>query len=209
MKILYLGLRPKKGTIHYPVIHTKRCPLFEEVFIHYDLCTHMVFTSRTAVFYWEGPWSKPCIAISEETAKELQRKGVKPLIAPWATQEGVMHLLSQIKGFFFLPQSQRARKDLQMFLREKKIPHYAFALYETHFQQLEPVPNLEEFDEIVFTSPSTVEGFLRIFKTFPKGKRFQAIGPITQRALEQKGALSYIPSEKEQFYGRANKLSTS
>ena len=47
--------------------------------------------------------------------------------------------------------------------------------------------NLLEFDEIFFTSPSTVDGFLNIFGAFPKnGPRLVSIGPITKAYLEKK-----------------------
>jgi uroporphyrinogen-III synthase len=40
------------------------------------------------------------------------------------------------------------------------------------------------FDEIVFTSPSTVAAFKEIFGALPRGKKLVAIGPITEEALD-------------------------
>lgn len=113
----------------------------------------------------------------------LRKKGLKPLIAPCATQEGVIELVSHLQGHFFLPHSKLARPNLVEYFQANKIPFFALELYTTEFQCPEPIPNLEEFDEIVFTSPSTVEGFLRIYKTLPKSKKLTPIGPITQEAL--------------------------
>ena len=180
MKILYLGLKAKKGTFHYPVIRTQKraiLPPFPQSF------THIVFTSQTAVAYWPGPWDKEVIAIGEETAAALRKKGLKPLLAPEPTQEGVFELIRSLHGFFLLPHSHRSRPHLVESLKVKKIPHFSFVLYETHFQCPKPIPNLADFEEIVFTSPSTVEGFLRIYKTLPSNKKLTPIGPITKKAL--------------------------
>lgn len=179
MRTLYLGLRPKPGTFHYPVIRTQRCGSIEPALARWPEFTHIIFTSQTTVEYWPGPWDKEVIAIGEATAAALKN----PIIAPFATQEGVMQLVSNMQGNFFLPHSKRARPDLVEFLKRKKIPHFALELYDTHFQCLHPIPNLDDFDEIVFTSPSTVEGFLRIYRTLPKGKKLTAIGPITEKEL--------------------------
>lgn len=181
MRTLYLGLRPKPGTFHYPVIRTERCGSIEPALARWSEFTHIIFTSQTTVEYWPGPWDKKVIAIGEATARAL--KSFNPIVAPFATQEGVMELVSMIEGCFFLPHSKRARPDLVEFLKRKKIPHFSLELYDTHFQCPLPIPNLDDFDEIVFTSPTTVEGFLRIYKRLPEGKKLTAIGPITNSYL--------------------------
>lgn len=185
MRILYLGLRPKAGTFHYPVIRTEFCAELSEAFELWPQFSHVIFTSQTTVEYWPGPWDKQVIAIGDATANAMRRRGARPLIAPFATQEGVIELIKNIKGYFFIPRSRLARSLLTDFLEEKKIPFYALDLYDTRFQKLEPVPNLDDFDEIVFTSPSTVEGFLRIYGRLPKGKKLSSIGPVTERALKK------------------------
>lgn len=182
--ILYLGLRAKPGVFHYPVIRTERCGLFEQALTLWPQFTHIIFTSQTTVEYWPGPWDKKIFAIGKETAKVLEQKGLKPQIAPYPTQEGIMEMIQE--GYFFLPHSKRARPDLIRFFQEKKIPFFSLELYDTHFQCLKPIPNLDEFEEIVFTSPSTVEGFLRIYHKLPHNKKLTAIGPITERVLLEK-----------------------
>lgn len=183
MRTLYLGLNPKSGTIHYPVIRTEYLGQIEPALTLWPQFTHIIFTSQTTVHYWPGPWNKDLIAIGPATAAALQKKGFAPLIAPISTQEGVIALISQIKGYFFLPRSRRARSALTDYLTMQNIPHLALDLYDTIFQKPEPVPNLDDFDEIVFTSPSTVEGFFRIFGKLPRDKKLTAIGLITEKAL--------------------------
>jgi len=183
MRILYLGLKPKPGTFHYPVIRTEYCGKIDEALALWPQFTHIIFTSQTTVHYWPGPWDKQTIAIGTATAAALHKRGLDPIVAPEATQEGVIALISEINGYFFLPRSKRARSALTNFMRERGISFFALDLYDTLFQKLEPVPNLDDFDEIVFTSPSTVEGFLRIFGSLPKNKKLTPIGPVTDQAI--------------------------
>ncbi len=133
--------------------------------------------------YWPGPWDKELIAIGPETAKSLPKTS---LIAKEATQEGIIELIKKMRsGFFLLPKSKRARPLLTDFMKRENIRFFALDLYDTHFQKLEPVPDLDDFGEIVFTSPSTVEGFIRIYGKLPSNKKLTAIGPITERELEK------------------------
>ncbi|HSX10647.1 MAG TPA: uroporphyrinogen-III synthase [Chlamydiales bacterium] len=182
MNTLYLGLNPTPGTFHYPVIRTVYCANLEPALALWPLFTHIIFTSQTAVHYWPGPWDKHLIAIGAATATAL--KGKEVLIAPEATQEGIIALIRNIDGYFFLPRSRLTRPTLTDFMTAQKIPHFALTLYDTIFQKLEPVPNLADFDEIVFTSPSTVEGFLRIYGKLPNGIKLTPIGPITAGHLQ-------------------------
>ena len=182
-KVLYLGLRAKLGTYHYPVIRTELCANMSQALARWDQFTHMIFTSPTAVEYWPGPWDKEILAIGPVTAQFLKDRAHHCQIAPHATQEGIVELIRNMQGFFFIPRSRKARSVLGDYFKQNRIPHYLFDLYDTHFQRLQPVPSLEEFTEIVFTSPSTVEGFLRIYGSLPQGKKLTAIGPITQKLL--------------------------
>jgi len=189
--VLYLGLDPKgwPHAIHYPVIRTER--IVSEVPQSWPQFTHVIFTSRSAVRHWwevHPSFDKIAIAIGEGTAEELRARGVEPLVAPEAVQEGVIALLEQIdleNAFIFFPCSKRARPNLTRYLAGRGLRFLRLDLYDTLFQRPDPVPSLEGIDEIVFTSPSTVEGFLRIFADFPRGKNLTAIGPITQKALDR------------------------
>lgn len=186
MKILYLGLNPKPGTVHYPVIRTEFCGNLEPALKQWAQITHVIFTSQTAVRYWPGPWDKELIAIGDATAGALREKSLSPLMAPFATQEGVIELVRGIKGYFLLPRSKLARSALTDYFDGCNTPYLVIDLYDTLYQQLEPVPSLDDFDEIVFTSPSTVEGFLRIYGKLPQDKILTPIGPITAKAIAEK-----------------------
>ncbi len=88
-------------------------------------------------------------------------------------------------AYVFYPRSSLARKNLEQFLQEKGIRHQVCDLYQTEFQKPEPVPHLEEIDEIVFTSPSTVRGFIEVFGAVPRDKKLTCIGPVTEQFLKK------------------------
>jgi uroporphyrinogen-III synthase len=131
---------------------------------------------------------KCVVAVGKTTASFLTREGFPPqFIAEDERQEGVIELLSKLgflkNSYIFLPRSSRARPLLENFLKERKLRHRIFNLYDTILQKLLPLPDLKDFDEIVFTSPSTVEAFYEIFPEIPHGKKITAIGPVTKEAI--------------------------
>lgn len=181
MRKLYLGLKAPLGTYHYPVIRTQTFGQCKAALHLWSKFTHIIVTSQTTVTYWPGPWDKQIIAIGPATASFFQQ----PLMPIEFTQEGLIELISQIPGYFFYPHSRNARPNLVEFMQKNKIPFFDLAIYETVFQKLEPVPDLVQFDEIIFTSPSTVQGFLNIYGALPKDKKLSCIGPVTEKFLAQ------------------------
>jgi uroporphyrinogen-III synthase len=169
---------------HYPVIRTVPIKALDEAAkAAWAKATHVLFTSRSAVKHWSllaSVEGKKGLTIGAATAALLEGSAK---IAPVATQEGVIELLKTIdlqNGLLFWPRSAQARPVLAEYLTKANIPFYALDLYETKWQKPEPVPNLDDFDEIVFTSPTTVNAFLKIFGPLPKDKILTAIGPVTE-----------------------------
>jgi uroporphyrinogen-III synthase len=192
MSVLYLGLDPShfftdRPLIHYPVITlVARVVSDPEVQQALAQATHILFTSQHAVrFFFEQfrIGQQILIAIGKATAQALPAPA---WVASEETQEGLVELLKGKhldEAYFLLPRSSRSRPVLTHFFQQAGIRHYAFDLYDTILHQPGPPPDLAAIDEIVFTSPSTVEGFLRIFGPLPKDKKLRAIGPITQAAI--------------------------
>jgi uroporphyrinogen-III synthase len=209
--ILYLGTDPTQFAaqghfdghlIHYPVIqivprdldHVELARAYDDLHEY----THVIFTSKNAVrILFEHfqqmklPSSlfdnKQVIAIGQITAAHLNMRGVHPAhIARDECQEGLVRLLNQhdlSESYFFIPRSSLSRPVLSNYLREKEIRFQTCDLYDTVTQKIFPIPDLSTIDEIVFTSPSTVKGFMEIFGSLPLDKKLLAIGPITEQAL--------------------------
>ncbi|MCC6127898.1 MAG: uroporphyrinogen-III synthase [Chlamydiae bacterium] len=190
--ILYLGLDPSrwkrdKPLLHYPVIRIAALAISKPA--DWSAITHLIFTSRSAAFHWQWIEGKQVLAIGKATTEVLEKKKCSPLIAPEATQEGMIELLKTLSlqdAYLLWPRSTLSRELLSEYLFSlSPIARVQILdLYETHYQRPEPVPSLEDIDEIVFTSPSTVTGFLQIYGSLPSNKKLTPIGPITAAALE-------------------------
>jgi uroporphyrinogen-III synthase len=209
---LYLGTNPatfesqgyaRGHLIHYPVIKIVPRSLehldLKQAYAELSEFTHLIFTSKNAVKIFfqhladlkqsaEALQKKTMIAIGTVTAAHLAIQGLVPqLVAKEETQEGVIQLLNSMpleQAYIFMPRSALSRPVLANFFKERNIRFQACDLYDTVTQILEPKPDLDQVDEIVFTSPSTVNAFLEIFGILPKNKRLIAIGPVTEEALK-------------------------
>ena len=198
-KILYLGLDPSrfattKLLVHCPLIQIVPKKILKPLSLPITSYTDFVFTSREAVMRWNTlmppPWIQRTLAIGQATALLLP---ANTLVAPHATQEGMAQLLRSLHHAHHLtehkmhclwPRSQKARPVLTTLCRQWNISLHTLDLYDVQPQQPNPLPSLEDFTEIVFTSPSCVDAFLKIFGTFPRHIQLTAIGPMTQHKIQ-------------------------
>lgn len=193
--ILYLGLDPERWphqpVYHYPIIRTERLPFDVKFLSEWPKFTHVIFTSRTAVQYWweVAPcFDKKAIAIGPATAEALRKRGIDPLVAADSTQEGVIDLFKTVdlsQARIFCPRSKRARREIDRFFSQANIPFTGLALYDVVFQKPMPAPDLTQVEEIVFTSPSTVEAFIDQFGSLPGNKKLTPIGSVTREAIRR------------------------
>lgn len=203
-RVLYLGTSPVHYAgdghlIHYPVIkivpRSSDAPEIRAAFEQLAEYTHILFTSKNSVSVFfqhlqvcqKKLGEQKILAIGKVTEAHLLQRGVSvERTAEVETQEGITFELARLDlkdSYLFLPRSSLSRPKLTEYLEQNKIRYLACDLYDTEFQKLEPVPDLAEIDEIVFTSPSTVKAFLSIYSELPKDKKLTAIGPITQEFL--------------------------
>ncbi len=202
-KILYLGLDPshygKENVVHCPMIQISPKPFGEikESLLKFNEYTHIIITSKTTIsmldLYFKEIGStiqelkkKNVIAVGHVTAKYLNKAGIACRIPQSETAEGVVEVLEKLdlcNSYLFLPQSAQARPVIKSYLIHRNIRVEICEIYDTKTLIPKILPQLENFDEIVFTSPSTVKAFLEIFGTFPKNIQLTPIGPITAKFL--------------------------
>jgi uroporphyrinogen-III synthase len=198
MKSLYLGLDPENfktegEIVHYPVIKIlpkdPADPQITKVLKDLHSYTHVVFTSKNAVSvflsYGVDLQKKMLIAIGSATALHL----TGCILPKASTQEGIIELLKEMDlqgARFLLPGSSLARPLLARYLQSRGVETTVCPIYHTVNQMPGPIPDLSEVDEIVFTSPSTVDGFLKIYSALPQDKKLSCIGPITHQYLRNK-----------------------
>ncbi len=208
--VLYLGLNPPSSLkqsyniIHYPVIKIEPFPITNldilSTFLKLPQFTHIIFTSQTAVDLFirnkqalygacDILINKRIFAIGQNTATKLKFEGI-PVhkIAESETSEGIVDLLEDedLKNAKILwPHSALSRHVITDYLEENSIPYAECQLYTTVPQKLKPDPDLKAIDEIIFTSPSTVDNFFQIYHDIPEDIQITTIGPITQARLDE------------------------
>lgn len=217
-RILYLGLEvpphlQTKEVVHHPIIKIVprqiSDPLIQSSFTNFKSYTHLIFTSRQAISIFfefaqsfaiskEEIQSKRMISIGQRTAAKLQEYGLSPIFtAQEETAEGVIRVLEDINlkdQYLFLPQSSLSRSLIANWLGDRCFKHVCCPLYDTLPDLTNPIPDLTLFHEIVFTSSSTVDAFLKTYPSLPVDKKITAIGPITKQYLLSKNNLLTISS---------------
>ncbi len=184
---LYTGLDPArwasdKKIVHLPLIQIKPRPIPK-----LSSYSHILFTSRSAVqiFCAQHKPTGTIIVVGEATAEALQIFGLEAShVAPIACGEGVVELLKNLTIEKLLyPHAAKTRSLIKTYLESLEIQHQTFILYDTVTHPYQTLPKLSQFDEIIFTSPTTVEAFIELYGALPTDIELRAIGPVTQRFL--------------------------
>jgi uroporphyrinogen-III synthase len=212
---LYLGLevarqwkesQRNQTLIHCPIIQIEECSLDQEemveAFQHFAHCNYLILTSKVAVRlffnalfhfgYSERTLKKIVIlAIGAETAKSIESFGVVVShVAANETSEGMtklLHALDLTSAHFFYPCSALARPVIANFFKQRDIPFHQIPLYTTVTRSCkeEILQILPIVDELIFTSPSTVNAYIELFQSIPWDKKISSIGPITANHLNK------------------------
>jgi len=206
-RILYLGLDLPcelqcKEVTHCPLIKIEPRPREHSAIVHafawLSAYTHLIFTSKSAVriFFDYAAMQgvapieldrKIFLTVGQRTAQELKNNGItQVLVASEETAEGVIALLASLdlkNSFLFWPHSALSRPLISDWLQAHRPKHYACIFYDTVLNIPEPLPDISSYDEIIFTSPSTIDAFCAIFEKIPADKILSCIGPITEKYL--------------------------
>ncbi|MBA3236882.1 MAG: uroporphyrinogen-III synthase [Parachlamydiaceae bacterium] len=214
-KILYLGLEISKRWLeenqdaeifHSPIIEINNRSLDDPTivtsFSQFYKYTHILLTSKVAVRLFftalshfglarEELVNKNIIVVGKGTEEAvIQRGAVVYKCATEESSEGIVKLLKPLNlagAHFLWPCSALSRKIIPNFLKENEIPFCQMFLYNTLTTPCKTTlhKELPSADELVFTSPSTVDAFLETFETIPWHKKITAIGPITHSRLQK------------------------
>lgn len=205
---LYLGLNvPKDDLIrkymHAPLI--KIVPKKIDKIPDIEPYTHFIFTSQSTVdlFFTMIPAvalvNKCIISVGKKTSQRLESLGaVVAITATNETSEGIVEVLRGMdlnNSHIFWPHSALSRSVISDYLNSEKIPLKEWILYDTVFNKNTELPGLDSIDEIIFTSPSTVDAFLHFYKELPSNKILTPIGSVTCLYLRNQTELS-INQEK-------------
>jgi uroporphyrinogen-III synthase len=174
----------------------------------------VVFTSRNAVdrFFARAralPLSvsrRPSYAIGEKTARELRRRGWRPLVARESRGEGVARMIPRPRGLrVLIPRAREAREALPVLLRRRGAVVDVVEAYRTLDDargagELRRLADSGALDAVTFTSVSTVRSVARQlgparWRRLLKSAASASIGPITSRELRRRGAARVVEAD--------------
>lgn len=209
-KVLYLGsdashYKTAKEVLTLPLVKVIARPFesleVRQVFESLEDFTHIIFGSKSSVtiffnyLYRSGHDLEDLekvylIAVGAVPAHYLKKEGVNPTyISADETGEGVIRVLSSIdlsKANVLLPKSSSVRPALHHFLVEHEVKHQLFVLYDLYEDHPKKLPSLDEIDEIVFTSPKTVDSFFHLYSDLPDRIDLHPLGYMTREHLRKK-----------------------
>lgn len=215
-RTLYLGTNPDNYDGDGEVVHLPMIEIAPRAFHSFSTksafadmheYTHAIFTSKNSVpiviralthfgLDVSAFANMKVIAVGKVTAKALEENGIKPdIIAERESQEGIIHelaLLDLENAYLFIPCSSKARPALSQYLQNRWIRHQMCHIYDTVAIPRQELPELKNFQKIVFTSPSTVDAFMEVFGAIPQNIEVESIGSVTLEALKSRSAKSGV-----------------
>ena len=178
-----------------------------------DLANYILFTSQysvnaaykdiQAILDNKDAHIYPCfISIGDTTTEALHKAGVKDVIQvekdnrygviEWFKKEKEKFVAAkpryeQVKNnrLVFYPHSSLSSEAIPLALQELGFSVDSVIAYNNVLPKNIRRVNLNHFKRIVFTSPSTIDNFIKLYGKLPENTEFITRGPITQEHLEE------------------------
>ena len=200
MKTLYTGITcPNPEYVHTPLIEilpVQDNSALRQVAGSVDRYDYVLFTSRFAVKHFCPPLPRPStiihhpttVSIGNATTVALYNIGVKDVQqVDEDNSYGVIEWFrSQPCGRVLIPRSNLALPIIPDGLRQLGFEVDTVTAYINSMPQNPQRTDLSKIDRIVFTSPSTIDNFIRLYGSLPEGKVFDTRGPVTEHYLHTK-----------------------
>jgi len=164
--IYLLSPSPRDGVNNLPMISFGICA--DE--IDFSLCDTLMFSSKQAVKSADQIDARrkeyPCIAIGGATKKQIESLGGRVIYQPSlfyadVLSQDIARLFSDKKLLYLRP--KKVSFDSKGFLAEKGIVLEEQMIYETSCVEYTPEDTPPHHSIIIFTSPSSIECFLKNF----------------------------------------------
>ncbi len=200
MRTLYTGLTPPdEECIHTPLIEItaveddRALQSAAHGIGRYD---YVLFTSRFAVKHFYPLLHQTSliihhtsiVSIGSTTTAALQKAGAKEVqqVDDDNSYGVIAWFRRQPRGRVLIPRSNLALPIIPEGLRELGFEVDCITAYLNRMPAHPRKICLDEVDRIVFTSPSTIDNFIRLYGSLPKGKVLATRGPVTEQYLQTK-----------------------
>ncbi len=200
-KVLYTGITCKnEDYIHTPLIEIapmesdKELCDAAEALIPEDI---LLFTSRYSAIYWHKAMLKrgkdwngcKIISIGSTTSDKLRQLGASNILQCEKDDSyGVINTFKSIDNShrIIFPRSNIALPIIPKGLKELGFQVKTMSAYRNIMPENPLIVDLKDIDKIIFTSPSTIDNFIRLYGYLPKDKKYQTRGVVTQNHLEKR-----------------------
>jgi len=136
------------------------------------------------------------ISIGDTTTEALHNAGIKDVIQVEEDNRfGIIKWFEKEKEKYdeanaryediIYPHSSLSPEDIPLALQELGFSVKSFVAYKNVMPEHPRLVNLNHFKRIVFTSPSTIDNFIKLYGKLPENTEFITRGPITQKHLEE------------------------
>ncbi|MBO4531054.1 MAG: uroporphyrinogen-III synthase [Paludibacteraceae bacterium] len=200
-RVLYTGLTsPDKEFIHTPLIEIVAveddAPLIEAV-RQLQPNDILLFTSRYAVKYWYETmekigvgWSNHrIVSIGDTTTKALRDLGATNIEQTKQDDSyGVIDYFRSVDNghSIVFPRSELALSLIPDGLQAMGFKVKTVTAYRNVMPQSPQKVDLNKIDTIFFTSPSTIDNFIRLYGCLPVHVEYRTRGVVTQNYLNEK-----------------------
>ena len=193
--------------------------LMDEAIQNISKFDYLIFTSANAVEIFENrfkhltgsfvlPNKLMIIAVGKSTATILSSYGINNTKVPEEFMASeIPNILTEIKGSkILIPCSELSKDDLALNLKQKGAEVHSIMIYENKSPEIIDISVLNNhIDYLTFTSPSTVDGWLKIIQKYniilSNDYTVVAIGNVTADAAKQEGIKVDITAKEHTIEG--------
>jgi uroporphyrinogen III methyltransferase/synthase len=185
-RTLYTGLVcPHPDYIHTPLIEIEPVSYAVPAAKSYD---YLLFTSRYAVKHWKGGFNRRIVSIGSTTTQALKEAGaVEVEQTEQDDSYGVIdYFRSRPRGRVLIPRSSLALDIIPDGLREMGFQVLTLTVYNNRYPHHVRRVNLDNIQRVVFTSPSTIDNFIKTYSDLPAHIEYVTRGSITAQHLKSR-----------------------
>ena len=185
-RTLYTGLvSPNPDYIHTPMIEIEPVSYAKPSTESYD---YLLFTSRYAVKCWTGGFSGRIVSIGSSTTQALKEAGaVEVEQTEQDDSYGVIdYFRRQPRGRVLIPRSSLALNIIPDGLSQLGFVVTTLTVYNNVFPHHVRRVNLANIQRVVFTSPSTIDNFIKTYGNLPAHIEYVTRGSITAQHLKSR-----------------------
>ena len=182
-RTLYTGLVcPNPDYIHTPLIEIEPIDYAAPSASTYN---YLLFTSRYAAKYWTGGFQGRIVSIGPTTTQALKDAGAESVDQSEQDDSyGIIDYFSrQPRGRVLIPRSNLALNIIPDGLRRLGFEVETLTIYNNVYPRHVRRVNLANIQRVIFTSPSTIDNFLRTYGELPPHIDYETRGSVTAAHL--------------------------